>query len=376
MRSPPCLTRRRLLLGAACAAAVGCASPRATAAPRLRLLGDTTLAHRLTFKATTVGGLSALDHDPASGLFYALSDDRSDLQPARYYTLRLQVGASGLAAPDLVDVVTLRQPDGTPYPARHSGAGDVPDPEALRWRPQTGTLLWTSEGDGRAGLDPFIREVRPDGRHLRTFNLPPMFAMKQPDGQGPRDNLTFEGLTLTPDGRGTWVSMEAPLRQDGAVPSFGVPGGPCRFTLFDTASALVVRQIAYMPDAVPGPSVPAGAYADNGVSEILMLDAQRMLVLERAYMTGVGTSLRLYLIDTTDASDTLAQPRLQPGSFRAPSKTLVADFAQTGLARLDNTEGMCWGPRLPGGGRSIVFVSDDNFNPRQVTQFVAFEFLD
>lgn len=28
---------------------------------------------------------------------------------------------------------------------------------------------------------------------------------------------------------------------------------------------------------------------------------------------------------------------------------------------------------LPGGGRSLVFVSDDNFNPRQFTQFVAFD---
>lgn len=394
----PSITRRRLLLGTAAAAAAACSPLRgptgspgpasqpgttppssSTSSPRLRLIGETTLAHRLTFRNTTVGGLSALDYDPASGLWYALSDDRSDLQPARFYTLRLSIGLNSLAAPALLDVVTLRQPDGTPYPRRGEGI-EVPDPEAMRWRPQTGTLLWTSEGDGRAGLDPFVREVRPDGSHLRAFSLPPMFAMKQPrPGQGPRDNLTFEGLALTPDGAGAWVSMEAPLKQDGPLPAYGVPGGPCRFTLFDVASGRALRQIAYQPDTIPQPSVPAGAHADNGVSEILMLDAQRMLVLERAYMTGVGTSLRLYLIDTQgntgDTTDTLALPRLIPDNHRPAAKTLVADFARLGLARLDNTEGMCWGPRLPGGGRSLVFVSDDNFNPRQVTQFVAFEFL-
>ncbi len=60
---------------------------------------------------------------------------------------------------------------------------------------------------------------------------------------------------------------------------------------------------------------------------------------------------------------------------------LVADFDTVGLSRLDNTEGMAWGPTLAGrdgkpGNRTLVCVSDDNFNPAQVTQFVAFEFLE
>jgi hypothetical protein len=37
---------------------------------------------------------------------------------------------------------------------------------------------------------------------------------------------------------------------------------------------------------------------------------------------------------------------------------------------------MCWGPRLPNGHRSLVVVSDDNFNARQVTQFAAFDYLE
>jgi hypothetical protein len=72
----------------------------------------------------------------------------------------------------------------------------------------------------------------------------------------------------------------------------------------------------------------------------------------------------------------LSQDRLRAGDYRAPAKRLVADFAQLGLSRLDNTEGMCWGPRLANGHRSLVVVSDDNFSARQVTQFAAFDYLE
>jgi hypothetical protein len=99
-------------------------------------------------------------------------------------------------------------------------------------------------------------------------------------------------------------------------------------------------------------------------------------VLERAFSLGVGMSLRLYEIDTRAGSDTLRQDRLVAGEYRPAPKRLVADFATLGLSRLDNTEGMAWGPVLPNGRRTLVVVSDDNFNPLQVTQFVAFEFLD
>jgi hypothetical protein len=104
-----------------------------------------------------------------------------------------------------------------------------------------------------------------------------------------------------------------------------------------------------------------------------------MLVLERAYAAGRGNSLRLYAIDTREASDTLAVAALRPGNHRPAPKTLIADFATLGLARLDNSEGMCWGPPLPNdpeGRRLLVVVSDDNFNPLQITQFAAFAFKD
>lgn len=373
--------RRRFLRGTASACALalaGCGTatppPAAPAAARLRLLGEATLPHALEFRGTTVGGLSALDHDPATGLWYALSDDRSERQPARFYTLQLAI-APGRLEVQLQDVVTLRGADGQPFPKR-STRGEVVDPEGLRVLPGGAGLLWTSEGDESVGQSPALRHARLDGSHVRGFALPDMLQFAPRPGSGPRANDTLEGLALTPDGRTAWAAMEGPLQQDGPEPGVRRLGGPCRFTAFDVASGRAQRQVAYQPDAVPMAPVVPGGYASNGVSEVLMADASRMLVLERAYILGKGNSLRLYEIDTAAASDTLGLPRLEPGTYRPAAKRLVADFAGLGLARLDNTEGMAWGPRLPGGRRCLVVVSDDNFNARQVTQFAAFEYLE
>lgn len=385
----PIFSRRALLLGAASSLATGCSALAADAPPpRLRLLGETSLPHRLPVQGTTLGGLSALDYNPVDDLWYALCDDRSDINPARFYTLRMKVSDTGITRPEIHGVTFLRQADGSTYPSRNQAsttpgsAGLVPDPEGLRFLPQSRTLLWSSEGDRRSGLDPFIREVSLDGRHVREFTLPPHLRIVGASPQeGPRDNLTLEGLALSPDGHTLWASMEAALIQDGPVPTVSAAGGPCRFTRFDVQTGQPTRQIAYLPDAIPLAPFPAGLYADNGVSEILMASAQHLLVLERSYSVGAGNSLRIYRIDVNEGSDTLGETVLRTGSYRPAPKTLVANFRDTGLQRLDNTEGMAWGPALSGHNagparRTLVCVSDDNFNPTQTTQFVAFEYLE
>lgn len=386
-------SRRRLVLGAGAAAVLGLAGGRAAQPAaaatqpirtRLRLIGESRFAHRLQFQGTTVGGLSGIDYDAASGLYYLVSDDGSNISPARFYTARIALDMNRLGQPELLGVTPLRQADDGTYAATLRGI-QVPDPEAIRWRPGSQTLLWTSEGHALTGVAPELRESRVDGTLVREFALPAMFDFQLT--QGPRINRALEGLALTPDGRTAWLAMENAFRQDGPMPTVQATGGPCRFTQMDLASGKALRQIAYVPDAIPRAPVAPATQADNGVVEILMLDADRMLVLERAYMAGwgpdTGNSLRLYLVDTRQGSDTLATPALQAGAYRAVEKTLIADFsAFTGpgpglrLERLDNTEGMTWGPVLPNGNRSLVFISDDNFSSRQISQWLAFEFLD
>ncbi len=76
---------------------------------------------------------------------------------------------------------------------------------------------------------------------------------------------------------------------------------------------------------------------------------------------------------TGGATDTAALASLKgtPKGVQPIHKKLVLDLTQLGI-KLDNLEGMTLGPRLPDGSQSLVMISDDNFNPQQVTQLLLF----
>ena len=363
-----CTSRRRLIAATSAFAVFGFTRhlTAQTASPRLRLIGEARLPHKLQYQGTTVGGLSGIDYDPASGVLYLLSDDGGNQSAPRFYTARFVLTADKLGDFELTGVTFLQ-------------GLIAPDPEAIRWHAPSQSLLWTSEGNAVRFTATALHQTRMDGSLVRTLAMPLMFDFGLQSGA--RINKTLEGLAIAPDGQTAWVAMEAALRQDGEEPTTGSPGGPGRFTQIDLASGKVVKQIAYPMDPIPRAPYPPTANADNGVVEVLMLDPHRILVLERAYMAGLGdkerNSMRLYAVDTRHATDTQNTLALAPGNHTPALKTRVADFANfPALTKLDNTEGMCWGPKLQNGNRTLLFISDDNFNPRQITQFLAFEFLE
>ncbi len=354
----------------------GCATtmPESPTKPMtLRLIGHATLPHKMAFAGTVVGGLSGIDYDAKTDTFYLLSDDRSDHGPARFYTASIAYSDKDMGAVTVQSVVTLKQPDGSTFPDKVKG-GNVPDPEAIRFRPSTQTLLWTSEGDKRLGLSPFIREMGLQGQFMRELPLPEyMKTTADATQRGPRNNESFEGLSLSVDQRYAWASLESPLFEDGEQAKVGQASGPTRITQFDLTTGKVEQQFAYSADPISVAPTPATGWADNGIVEILMAYPNRMLVLERAFVQGVGNSIRLYEVDVRSGSETSSFPALRNTGVRPVQKRLVADFAKFNLPKLDNTEGMTFGRRLPNGKRSLVFVSDDNFNPRQITQIVVME---
>jgi hypothetical protein len=379
--APPAATRRRLLraLAASGGALAWPALARSdltqvsrSAPPALRLLAHGSLAAGSTFQGTTIGGLSGLAHDPATGLWYALSDDRARHGPVRCYVLRLPPAQPGRPLrPEWVDMIALRGAGGRPF-----APGDT-DPEALALRRDAAsgrtTLLWTSEGNVRARVPPALYESALDGSLLREIALPARLRELGRLGRGPRNNQTLEGLALSPDGRHAWVAMEGALAQDSGA---GLPGGApgaCRFTRIELASGRADRQLAYQPEPLPfGPAMPHGP-AESGVAEVLMRDERRLWVLERAWTPATGVSARLYEADLDGASDTLGIDSLRARRHRPAPKRLLLDLRASGLPHVDNLEAMAWGPPRPDGHRTLVLCSDDNFNPLQVTQFVALE---
>ena len=55
-------------------------------------------------------------------------------------------------------------------------------------------------------------------------------------------------------------------------------------------------------------------------------------------------------------------------------KKLLLDMDTLGFTTY-NIEGVTWGPDLPNGHHTLVFVSDDNFLEGQVSQFLLFEVI-
>ncbi|MET0266263.1 MAG: esterase-like activity of phytase family protein [Duganella sp.] len=351
----------------------------------LRLIGEQRLPWRLSFQGTMVGGLSGIDYDAARGDWVMISDDRSEHQPARFYRARLDYDAQAFRSVQLTAVTTLLQADGTPYPAKDDFVrlgGVVPDLETVRVDPLDGAIWYASEGDVSLDLDPFVRKAGTDGRYLYQMPMPALFKADPRRQNGPRNNQAFEGMSFTPDGNSLWVSMEGPLYQDGAPPD-PVHGAVNRITRF-SRDGKVLGQYAYPLGpiaAVPG----KGKHADNGISELLALSDTRALVMERSGVQDENGNyhdfVRIYEIDTTGATDvqhlrTLAGSNpASSASYTMLSKRLVLDLNKLPLPLIDNLEGMSFGPRLANGHASLVLISDDNFNQKQVTQLLLFEVL-
>ena len=369
----PFLWRAAVTLAAlACAGTSLSAAPEAQAHERpgpdgpgfgLSLLDTVSVPAGTTQLGTPFGGLSGIDRDPATGSYVAISDDRSENAPARYYRLGLPLDGNGFAAqaPVVEEVHTLLTPAGQPFARREL------DPEAIRWSATTGTLLWTSEGASATGQPAFVREAAPDGRHVRELGLPAGFAPVLTGTTltaGVRNNQALESLTLSTDGSQVITAVENALVQDGPAAGLNAES-PARVVALDRASGTPQAEYVYRVDPIEhAPTAPlappTNTYsADRGLSELLALNETDYLAVERSFASGVGFSVKVYWTSVLGADDVRSVPALD-GTEQVMPKRLLFDFAST-TQTPDNVEGITWGPRLADGSRSLILVADDNF---------------
>ena len=333
--------------------------------PRLQFLGQAIVPTGTTFAGTTVGGLSSITYDAASGVFYSLADDQSQFAPARFYTLQIHLSDGHLADGDVqfIGVTTLRAPDGQPY------APFSLDPEGLTLT-KSGELVVTSEGIATRGIAPWVRRYALTGGFLGDLPVPDAFQPTSPT-HGVRQNLAFEAAAVAPNGRHLFVGMEAALAQDGPAATLS-NGSASRILRYNLSTRRLDRQYVYIDDPIAEPPVPSTQFAVNGLVELLPFNDEFMLSMERSFSVGApgtGNTIKLYSVafpGADDANDAEALAGLRPGR-----KTLLLDLRTLGI-QLDNVEGMAIGPKLPDGRRSLVLVSDNNFAANQFTQFLLF----
>ncbi|MDY7005925.1 MAG: phytase [Cyanobacteriota bacterium] len=341
----------------------------------IEFIGDVEFETGLDFQGTEVGGISGISYDKDSGIYYAISDDRSENNDARFYTVDIDWSDGSLDDGDVefTDFTTLLNNDGVAFP--ENGV----DPEGIAFNGEN--LFISSEGNVNDGLAPFINEFSLTGEQLNELTIPDKFLPNDEGTQGIRNNLAFESLTITPDERFLYTATENALVQDGEISTLENESAS-RIIKYDLETGEAVKEYLYIVDSIPVAPDPEDGFADNGLVELLALDnSDTLLALERSFAVGVGNNIRLYevqLQNTTNIQDfdSLINPDDPDGELfdvdAIAEKRLLLDFGELGIT-LDNEEAMTFGPVLPDGSQSLVVVSDNNFNAgNQVTNFLGF----
>ena len=331
----------------------------------LSYLGSYDIPTGFTENGVEVGGLSGIEFDPSTGNYISISDDRSEKAPARFYHLDIDVSADRLKGVAVLDHVTLQDKDGQPFALKKVDAESI--------RLGRDGIYWSSEGDGKALLPPFVRIANRDGSFMREFSLPDGFAPTADKSTGIRDNLAFEGLAFL-SGGDLIVGTESALYQDGPITTL-TGGALARLIRYDVATGEPKAQYVYPISPIPQAPSTASGWNDSGLSEIMALDDRHLLAIERGYAQGVGNSVVINMVDLDGATDVSNIPSLTKSDQRIipVRKTQIMDLRALGLAP-DNIEGITFG-KAKDGTDVLILVADNNFNPMQKTQFFAFKVI-
>jgi hypothetical protein len=365
-------------------------------AQNLTYLGQQIVQGSPNFRGVPVGGLSSIDYVAATGRYLAICDDRSDRAPARYYELSLDLSkfrrsaSPGDAGVAWVNMTTILDLDGEPF-----GRNRV-DPESLRLDTRRNLIYWANEGQRVSSSlqNPTVRRMSLEGKPAGEFPVPGYY---NPAGSasgiaagdvGVYNNLAFESIAITPDGKTLWTMSENGLAQD-SLPTAVGRGSRARMLAFDLDSGKAGAEYIYDVGPVPFPPARQGDFATNGVPDMLALSSHEFIVIERAFAVGAVTpgiaaltkqptsnTIKLYLIDTRGATDVSGWPSIKGREIVPVKRAMLLDLSSLknddgSVLALDNIEGITFGP-MHEGKRTLILASDNNFNPAQFTQFIAF----
>lgn len=339
---------------------------------KLQLLGQVEIPYNYSFQDTPIGGLSGLTYDSQSKIFYVISDDRSDLAPARFYSFKLKLNEQGKFEKSSIQwqaVHILKSKDGKKY------AKGTIDPEGIAAGPDS-LIYISSEGDPHKNIAPFINAFSKNGTFVKALPIPNAFWSANPQKRkqaGIRENLAFEGLTITPDGNRLYAATENALLQDGPRAD-STHGSPSRMLEYNLPSGHLVHQYEYNLAPVHFSKAAPGKFSVNGLSDILAIDnGSHLLSLDRNFVVGQGNRIGLYSVSTKGATDIRNIESLQKHevSVQSVTKTLIAHLRDYGIT-IDNFEGLALSSRFQGGGRLLLMVSDNNFSSSQKTLFTVF----
>ncbi|MEE6162883.1 phytase [Cylindrospermopsis raciborskii DSH] len=376
-------------------------TPGGKTVPNLKFVGQKTFVTgfippgtpgKVNGTDTPMGGLSGVVYDVAKGLFYAISDDRSQFGPARFYTFTLNPATSDIT---FTNVTPITDTSGNLFPALSL------DPEGIALT-SNGTVFISSEGEANPSAgrvtNPFIKEFDlTTGKEIRTLLVPSKFlpVVQDTNGDGVvntgdtqtsgvRNNLAFESLTISPDQKTLYTATENALLQDGDRTSLTAPSRS-RVIQYNLVTGQPEKEYLYLADAI-AKAPTGGTAADSGLVDLLAIDNRgTLLALERSFAVGQGNTIKIYEVTLQGATDITTINSLsgitsdQLAAIQPVQKRLVLNLDTLNLPNsdgnhptgTDNIEGLSFGPRLADGRQSIVLVSDNNFGATQFTQILT-----
>ncbi|MBZ9778130.1 esterase-like activity of phytase family protein [Psychroflexus sp. CAK8W] len=335
---------------------------------QVKFIDEYTIPSGFTYSNETYGGISGIDYK--DGQLIMVNDSPSN---PLIFSAEFNLVDFKLDTLVFTSVVKLKAD-----PFFKKNALDM---ESLRF--DEDNYLISTEGSINKELPPTIFKVSPDGRFLKEYTLPDYFL---PGGENqPRQNGVFEGLSMSLNSDGFWFANELPLIEDGKAPKLYNTNSPIRLSYFDRELNQVTRQYAMDLDRIT--KIPLVPFAVNGLTEILQLENVKFLVLERSYSAGhksQGNKVKLFLVDIRNASNTKDIEQLENTSENViyAKKSLLFDFKSIKSKLtdkiIDNLEGLCFGPILPNGNKSLIIASDDNFSSfgPQINQFILLELIE
>ncbi len=270
--------------------------------------------------------------------YYAVSDDVFTHEIG-LYPMTVELASNGLS---IVSCAITS-------PSDRIQLANAYDLEAVAFDSANGTAWVADETRGT------VKEHRvTDGSVVRALSLPDEL-------RNPRSNLGIEALTLSEDGKTLWTCTEEAL--------------PCDGPRSSPANGTMVRLLKYSRPTVKESFTLAGTYpyltdawgqahdykgkARRGVSGLCALPDGSLLVLERELSFGgskpwtaaatARLSFAIYHVDP-------ARGGTRSCASAAKKLQLASDGGPVFL--FGNYEGICLGPRLPDGNRSVLLISD------------------
>ncbi|MCF8713596.1 esterase-like activity of phytase family protein [Joostella atrarenae] len=339
-----------------------------TADTKLKFLDEYIFPASVVIADAEVGGLSGIDNYKDK---YLLVCD--DSRNPRFYTAEININNKKIDTVIFTDVTFFKPDD----PFTETTFLDL---ESILYHPEEDAVLVSSEGSINTSRDPSIFKVTVDGSFVNSYEIPSYFYAESE--AKPRHNGLFEGLTKSVDNNGFWVGTELPLETDGEEPTTKENYSPVRITYYDWKSEKPKFQFIYPLDKIE--KAPKGDFAVNGLSDLFAISDKKFLVLERSYSSGWGdesNGLKIYEVDASKSENTLDTHNLAENRLKPVSKKLAFDLEsiRKGLQEntIDNIEGICYGPTLPNGNKTLILISDNNFNSLnpQINQFLLFEIV-